>query len=218
MLLLRLAFFPPWDSILRARRRPSVPKLASMSAAELPNLSKDGRHHRGIVEGFKRVFGAIIFFGTEDQAGASRMIDYARFHFFDAMHLWFSSVERPQPLPVDKENVITLSRPFYDEINEHRISVEREVLAALANAPGLLDFYVWLAWRSFTVRGHTARIPLFGPSGLSAQLGNAPYVVARTFRLTVQRWLRTIRALWPECPANVSQDGNCLTINSSHKS
>lgn len=71
------------------------------------------------------------------------------------MHLWFSNVERPQPLPVGKENVITLSKPSYNEINEHRIPVEREVLAALANAPGLLGFYVWLAWRSFTVRGHT---------------------------------------------------------------
>jgi len=210
---------PIWIATLAVRQKNSVVRFqAAAELLEFFHLSKDGRHYRRIVEGFKRVFGATIFFGTEDQAGASRMIDYARFHFFDAMHLWFSSVERPQPLPVDRENVITLSKPFYNEINEHRIPVEREVLAALANAPGLLDFYVWLAWRSFTARGHTARIPLFGPSGLSAQLGNAPYSMARTFRLTVQRWLRTIRALWPECPVNVSQDGNCLIIGSSHKS
>ena len=57
----------------------------------------------------------------------------------------------------------------------------------LANAPGVLDFYVWLAWKSFTLRRQTARIPLLGPSGLAAQLGNAPYAVERMFRLTVHR-------------------------------
>ena len=109
-------------------------------------------------------------------------------------------------------NVVTLSKPFYDEISQHRIPVESEVLVVLANAPGVLDFYVWLARKSFTLRGHTARIPLLGPCGLAAQLGNAPYAVQRTFRLTVQRWLRIVRALWPECPADLASGGNCLTV------
>jgi len=87
----------------------------------------------------------------------------------------------------------------------------------LANAPGVLDFYVWLAWKSFTLRGHAARIPLLGPCGLAAQLGNAPYAVERTFRLTVQRWLRTVRALWPECSANLASDGKWLIILTSHQ-
>ena len=134
------------------------------------------------------------------------------------MHLWFSKGHTQSPLPTDDENVITLSKSFYDEINEHRIPVEREALAALANAPGVLDFYVWLSWKSFALRGHAAQIPLLGPSGLAAQLGNAPYAVARTFRLTVQRWLRTVRALWAECPANLSDDGNYLRFRASSKS
>jgi Plasmid encoded RepA protein len=133
------------------------------------------------------------------------------------MHLWFSGGQKKPASVTDDENVITLSKPFYDEINDHRIPVEREVLAALANAPGVLDFYVWLAWKTFTLRGRTAQIPLFGPSGLAAQLGNAPYVVERTFRLTVERWLRTIRALWPECPASPSEDGCSLEIRAGTK-
>jgi hypothetical protein len=35
-----------------------------------------------------------------------------------------------------------LSEAFYDEIDQHRIPVEREVVALLANAPGVLDLYV----------------------------------------------------------------------------
>jgi len=36
--------------------------------------------------------------------------------------------------------------------------VEREVLAVLANAPDVLDFYVWLAWKSFTA-DHELALP-----------------------------------------------------------
>jgi len=133
------------------------------------------------------------------------------------MHVWFSDAVVRNQLAADKDNIVTLSKPFYDEISQHRIPVEREVLAVLANAPGVLDFYIWLAWKTFTLRGPTAQIPLLGPSGLAAQLGNAPYAVERTFRLTLQRWLRTVRALWPECPANPSPGGNCLTVRPSYQ-
>ena len=210
---------PIWIATLAVRQKNSIVRFrAAAEILEFFHLSKDGRHYRRIVEGFQRVFAATIFFGTEEQAGTSQMIDCARFHFFDSMHVWFSNPEMQHQPATDDENVIALSKSFYDEIDQHRIPVEREVLAALANAPGVLDFYVWLVWKSFTLRGHTARIPLLGPSGLAAQLGNAPYAVERTFRLTLQRWLRTVRALWPECPANLSGDGGSLIIRTSTRS
>jgi len=34
------------------------------------------------------------------------------------------------------------------EISQHPILAEREAVALLANAPGALDFYIWLAWKS----------------------------------------------------------------------
>ena len=210
---------PIWIATLAVRQKTSVVRFqAAAEILEFFHLSKDGRHYRRIVEGFQRVFAATIFFGPEEHAGTNRMIDFARFHFFDAMHLWFSDAEMHDQSATDRENVITLSKSFYDEIDQHRIPAEREVLAVLANAPGVLDFYVWLVWKSFTLRGHMARIPLLGPSGLAMQLGNAPYAVERTFRLTLQRWLRTVRALWPECPANLSDDGGSLTIHTSTSS
>ena len=67
------------------------------------------------------------------------------------------------------ENTITLSEAFYKEIDEHRIPAEREVIATLAHAPGLLHFYslekldrqrqagvrarVWPSWNDWPV-GH----------------------------------------------------------------
>jgi hypothetical protein len=150
--------------------------------------------------------------------GGHRLIEYARASLFEHMRLWFADsggLEQAAEVP---RNSITLSEAFYDEISRHRIPVEREVVAALANAPGVLDFYVWLAWKTWSLRGRTSRIPLLGPAGLAQQLGSASYAVGRTFRLTITRWLRTVRALWPECPAAISHDGRALIVPSAKSS
>jgi Plasmid encoded RepA protein len=208
---------PIWIATLALRQNISV--VCFRSAAQMLeffHLSKDGCHYRRIVKGFQRVFAATIFFGTDDRPGRNRMTDCSRFHFFDHMHLWFAE-PAPGEQSDESDNVITLSDAFFQECNEHRIPVEREVVAALANAPGVLDFYVWLVWKSWSLRGHATRIPLFGPGGLTEQLGNAPYAVERTFRLTISRWLRAVRALWPQCPASISQDGRTLVVRPSQK-
>ena len=131
------------------------------------------------------------------------------------MNLWFNTPEGGLPSASRHENAITISEAFYREIDAHRIPVEREVVAALAHAPGVLDFYIWLVWKSWTIHGAPVHIPLVGPSGLKAQLGVADYPLERTFRLTLRRWLRTVRTLWPECPAGLSEDRSSLVIASS---
>lgn len=178
------------------------------------HLSKDGRHYRRIVQGFQRIFAATIFFGTDDQPGGNRITDWARFHFFDRLRLWFHEADQSASGGDSAENTITLSEPFYKEIDEHRIPVEREVIAAFAHAPGVLDFYLWLVWKTWAVNGTSAFVPLFTALGLSSQLGTREYPTRR-FRQLIGQWLRKVKALWPECPAEISQDGQCLIVKSS---
>jgi hypothetical protein len=110
-------------------------------------------------------------------------IDGGRFHFFDHLRLWLNHPEPPEPVPDESlDNTITLSEAFYREIDAHRIPVEREVVAALAHAPGALDFYVWIVWKSWVVNGRPAYIPILSSGGLSEQLGCKSYAVDRTFR------------------------------------
>ena len=205
---------PIWVATLAIRQKSR--EIHFDSAAQMLDffrLPKDGPHYRRIVDGFKRIFGATIFFGTEEQPKSAAMIDWARFHFFDRMKLWFNTTEDKQVCSCGCHfNAVLLSEVFYREIDEHRIPVEREVVATLAHAPGMLDFYIWLVWRSWTLRAATARIPLVGRGSLAGQLGVAEYGLARTFRLTLRRWLRTVRALWPECPAYLSEDGSFLIL------
>lgn len=136
---------PIWVATLAVKQKSRTVHFES--AAQMLDFfcfSKDGRHYRRIVQAFQRVFAATIFFGTDDQSKGSRLADWARFHFFDEIHLWFHDHDQPVPVHDAAENTITLSDAFYREIDAHRIPVEREVVAAMAHAPGILDFYVWL--------------------------------------------------------------------------
>ena len=178
------------------------------------HFSKDGRHYRRVVQAFQRVFATTIFFGIDDQPDGHPLADSARFHFFDKLHLWFRDHDRPPAANEATENTITLSEAFYNEIDAHRIPVERDVVAALAHAPGILDFYIWLVWRSWAVNGSPAYVPLFSASGLCAQLGTTEYP-ARRFRQLIGQWLRRVKTLWPQCPVDIASDGNRLIVRSS---
>jgi hypothetical protein len=208
---------PIWVATLAVQQKTRIVRF--QSAAQMLDffrLSKDGRHYRRIVQGFHRIFAATIFFGTDDQPNRTRLIDRARFHFFDRMRLWFNHHE-PEPSASDasNENLVSLSEAFYQEIDQHRIPVEREVIAALAHAPGMLDFYVWVVWKSWTLNGRAAQVPLFGGGGLTSQLGSTEYSARRRFRQTITDWTVKVKALWPKCPAEISPDGRYLVVRSS---
>ncbi|MGH9453194.1 MAG: replication protein RepA [Terriglobia bacterium] len=169
------------------------------------------------MQGFQRIFAATIFFGTNDQTTDSLVVDWARFHFFDRAHLWFRKAEDQSTAPPSTENSVTLSEAFYEEIDKHPIPVGREAVAMLANAPGVLDLYLWLVWKTWSLSGTAVRIPLFTTGGLVDQLGTREYCADRFFRRKLSQWLSEIRTLWPECPAEISKDGQILVLNSSKK-
>jgi hypothetical protein len=206
---------PIWVATLAIRQKSRTVRFDSAAQMlDFFRLSKDGRHYRRIVQAFQRVFAATIFFGTDNLPARYHLTDLARFHFFDKLHLWFHDHDQRAPAGEGAENIIILSEAFYNEIDAHRIPVEREVVAALAHAPGILDFYVWLVWRSWAVNGPPAYVPLFTASGLCSQLGTTEYP-ERRFRQLIRQWLRRVKALWPECPADIAPDGDRLIVKSS---
>lgn len=209
---------PIWAATLAVFQKDRTIRFNSPSQVlDYFELPKNGYHYKRIVHGFERIFGATIFFGTEEQRQKEIISNWARFHFFDKMQLWYHRDDNQQPLPgYDFANIIQLSEAFYNEIQQHKIPVERKVVAALANAPGTLDLYVWLVWKSWTLKGNqNALVPLYGPGGLQAQLGSMEYKRDRRFREKVTDWLREVKAWWPECPAHMSEDGGVLIIRSA---
>ena len=211
---------PIWVATLALRQKSRT--VHFHSAAQILDffrLPKDGHYYRRIAQGFQRIFAATIFFGTEDQPAGNHLIDWARFHFFDHLHLWFTGGKsHASDSTCQDRNTITLSEAFYREIDQHRLPIEREVVIALANSPGVLDFYVWIAWKSWVLGGGKVSIPLFARGGLREQLGCIIPSEDRFLRRKINQWLRVIRAHWPDCPAQISPDGQTLIISSSKSS
>ena len=141
-------------------------------------MPTNGAHYKRLVCAFRRVFGSTIFFGTSEERTNLEVWQCSRVHFFDSLKLWVAnSGERTG----NRDNAVTLSEAFWQELQEHPIPVDAEVVRALARNPGCLDLYTWLTWRCYQARG-PARVPLFGMHGLANQLGVQVYARERKFR------------------------------------
>ena len=109
------------------------------------------------------------------------------------------------------ENIMVLSEEFYKEVIAHPIPTDLEAVKVLSGAPAVLDLFIWLCYRCFVSKGEES-IPLFGKFGLANQLGSVEYSRPRRFRAMLDQWLGVVRALWPECPAQMTPDGHALKI------
>lgn len=204
---------PIWVSTLAIRQKNRVIQFSS--GAEILRtfgLPPGGKEYARLMQGFKRIFSATIFFGTEEQLQADAVWDWARFHFFDRLRVWYTRDVNQATLPGDDfENVVVLSESFWNEIQAHPIPLDLDVVKSLKDSPGCLDFYLWLAWRCWTSK-RNERIPLFDATGLINQLGTPQYTRERRFRQRVTQWLNTVHTFWPKCPAALSEDGRFLIL------
>jgi hypothetical protein len=205
---------PIWVATLALRQKSRVIRFHHLTEfLHYFDLPTTGFYYKRIASAFQRIFGATIFFGTDERRDRNVFLDWARFHFFDQLRLWYRRDETPDPTPESEfQNTITLSEAFFIEIQDHAIPIERRVVAALSNAPGVLDFYTWLVWKCWTSKSGMVRVPLFGCHGLAQQLGTADYSRDRSFREKVNSWLAQVRIWWPACPAYISSDGLYLTF------
>jgi hypothetical protein len=173
-------------------------------------LPQNGAHYNRLADGFRRIFGSTIFFGTNDERSRAEVWDCGRLHFFERMRLWFRPDASGTPEPSDV-NLVTLSEAFWEEIKSHPVPVDAEVVRALANNSGCLDLYTWLSWRCYQAKTEEL-IPLFGAFGLANQLGVQEYERERKFRERLRRWLVLVKVYWPRCPAVVSSNGRHLEL------
>lgn len=184
------------------------------SAAEMLDvfgMQQGGSQYRRLVGAFQRVFGATIFFGSDLQHQKAAVMQHARFNFMREARIWYSRDPNQSMLPGGFENQIVLSDEFFREVISHSIPTDLEAAKALSSSPAALDVFMWLSYRCFTAKG-PERIPIFGDVGLASQLGSADYVRPRKFRERLERWLNLVRALWPNCPARISSDGDYMLV------
>jgi hypothetical protein len=74
---------PIWIATLALRQKSRTVRFETASQMlDFFSLPPDGYHYQRIVEGFKRIFSATIFFGTEDQPGGGNMVDWSQISLF----------------------------------------------------------------------------------------------------------------------------------------
>lgn len=171
-------------------------------------LPLDGRTYRRMQERFLRVFYATFFYGKKNERGRAKL--YA-VRFFDRIDLWFTRDLETESLPGDdfKNNRITLSEAFAQDLEKHHPPIEIEAVSAWADKPAQLYFYLWLVYRCYVARGR-AEISLTGQGSVKEQCGvqgyDDPENGARNFRKKVHKWLAAVKIAWPECPVDLVTD------------
>jgi hypothetical protein len=193
------------------QKSPIVRFRSAGEMLEVFGMHKGGKEYRRLVSAFERIFGATIFFGTDQIRTTAKLVQRSRFNFLREAQIWYNRRPDQPVLSDDFENVIVLSDEFYREISEHPIPTDLEAVRVLSASPAVLDLFMWLSYRCFLLKSEEA-IPLSGGLGLSAQLGNVEYARPRKFREKLEEWLEVIKAMWPECPARISADGQRLLV------
>ena len=141
----------------------------------------------------KRLFGCTVTMVYEERAGFARVSSLVA----DKHEFWWN--ERKPDQPSLWESKIYLGEQFFNEIISHPVPIDMNTLTALKRSSLGLDLYLWLVYRTFTLRAPT---PLTWRL-LYSQFGAHPAKASdkRTvdnFRTKCLRELKKIKIAWPE--------------------
>ena len=110
---------------------------------------------------------------------------------------------------------ITLSEPFYDELTQHPVPVDKRALKALRKSPLALDIYCWLTYRMSYLRRST-EIPW---AALQVQFG-ADYATdgagLRNFKKAFLKRLGAVCLVYPEAEVEDGTYGLILRPSPTH--
>ena len=204
---------PIFQATLAVQQKSQTIRFKSASGMlEIFGMGKGGWEYRRLIAAFERIFGATMFFGTDSLTAKAKVVHRSRFNFFRQAQIWYNRAADESVFSRNLENVIVLSDEFFQEIMAHPIPTDLEAVKLLTAAPGILDLFVWLSYRCFTAKGKES-IPIFGDFGLVRQIGTVEYARPRRLREKLAQWIRIIRLVWPECPAQISSDGLYLMVD-----
>ena len=185
------------------------------SAAEMLEtfgMQKGGKEYRRLVAAFERIFGATMFFGTESTTSKARVVQRSRFNFLREAQIWYNRISG---------QMHGLRRVRERDRAERRV-LQGNYVASGADGSRSGEGADGIARAAGPV--HVAVLPLLcgQRGGIDSDLradgfGCADRIggvrpAARRLREKLEEWLETIRVMWPECPARISADGECLIV------
>ena len=152
-----------------------------------------GRTQTRLRNQMKRLFGCSISLVYED----ARRETTATALIADLTDFWWNPRRPDQPSLW--ESKIQLSESFFNEIIQHPVPIDMNILKALKRSPLGLDLYLWLTYRTFALRA-PLRITwkqVYHQFGADPAKASDNQTV-QNFRYKVLRELGKIELAWPE--------------------
>ena len=140
-----------------------------------------------------RLFGCTVSMIYEDESGFARVTSPVA----DKHEFWWN--ERKPGERVLWDSKIRLGEAFFNEIISHPVPLDMNTLTALKRSSLGLDLYLWLVYRTFTLRAplHLTWRQVYRQFGANpAKASNNNTVQA--FRYKILRELKKIKLAWPE--------------------
>ena len=140
-----------------------------------------------------RLFGCTVSLIYEDESGFARVTSPVA----DKHEFWWN--ERKPGERVLWDSKIHLGEAFFNEIINHPVPLDTNILTALKRSSLGLDLYLWLVYRTFTLRA-PQRLTWrqvyrqFGAHPAKASNNNT----VQAFRYKVLRELKKIKLAWPD--------------------
>ena len=151
--------------------------------------SSSGRKYTRLRNQMKRLFGCTVTMIYEDEnvdATVNAVIA-------DSTVFWWNKPDQPSL----RESKIELGEKFFNEIIRHPVPIEMNTLTALKRSTLGLDLYLWLVYRTFTLRAPlrlTWRL-LYRQFGAHPDNAHNKKTV-QNFRCKVLRELKKIKLAW----------------------
>ena len=141
----------------------------------------------------RRLFNAHVQLVYEDKLGEASVSSSVT----SRTEFWWDP-KRPD-VPMLWDSKIELGWDFFNEIIRHPVPLDMNTLTALKRCSLGLDLYLWLAYRTFTLK-HPLRLTWwqvyrqFGPNPNST----ATHDAVQNFRRRILRELKKIKLAWPD--------------------
>ena len=155
--------------------------------------SGGGREHTKLRNQMDRLFNAHVSLVYEDKRGKATVNS----QIADSTVFWWNP-QRPDQ-PSLWESKIELSEKFFNEIISHPVPLDMNTLKALKRSSLGLDLYLWLVYRTFTLRA-SQRLTwrqMYRQFGAHPDKASDKFIV-RNFRTKCLRELKKIKTAWPE--------------------
>ena len=154
--------------------------------------SNSGRVHTRLRNQMRRLFGCTVTMVYEEPEGFARVSSLVA----DKHEFWWN--ERKTRERLEWDSTIELGEKFFNEIIRHPVPLDLNILKALKRSSLGLDLYLWLTYRTFTLKGplRLSWVRLYRQFGAApAKVGDKHTVDA--FRTDCLRELKKIQMAWP---------------------